>query len=94
MKIAMDKRMHLAAGAVIAAVVGFAAALPLAGLAAGCLAGVAKEGYDRYQNRQAAKRGEPPAHAVESADIIATCIGAAAGAVFVYFALTYGVPTP
>lgn len=83
MALPKDKVLHVAAGGVIALVVGLLIA-PAAGFLFGLLAGLAKEGYDMYQNKQAAKRHVIPPHSVEKADVYATVVGAAAGALLAF----------
>lgn len=65
-----DKKLHVAAGAAVAAGVTLLTERPVLGAAAGCLVGVLKEEYDRRN----------PPHVAERADAVATCAGAAVGA--------------
>jgi hypothetical protein len=62
--------LHIAAGAVIASGTTLITGRPLLGFAAGCFADWAKEEYDRHN----------PPHVATGKDIMATCLGAAAGA--------------
>ena len=65
-----DKRMHLAAGALIAAPVSAATDSWRAGAAAGCAVGVLKEINDMRS----------PGHTPSYKDAVVTCVGAAVGA--------------
>jgi hypothetical protein len=70
-----DKALHFIAGTVIAAPVAYAFG-PLAGLAAGSIAGLAKEVLDQIRYG-----------GFDVADLVVTIAGAAVGAGIVYYAV-------
>lgn len=82
-----DKANHFLYGALIALAAYAAGLLALptlaaqAALAAAVVAGVVKEGADRWANLQASRQGLPPPHGVELLDAVATAAGG--GLVFV-----------
>lgn len=76
--IAMDKKLHIAAGLVIAVVVGllFGAGV---GLIAAAFAGWGKERWDKRQIAKAEARGEIAKHTVDKRDFWATVAGGLIG---------------
>jgi hypothetical protein len=80
----LDKRQHAYAGAAISLLI--CLALPaVLGFLAACVAGVVKESYDWYMNRQAKRAGMLPKHTVEWQDAAATAL--AGGVVALVFEL-------
>lgn len=96
MKIAYDKRLHFAAGfivAVVATFVAFFASLPPAlasvvGQAAAWVAGWLKERKDERLNEIARREGRAEPHTVETADIVWTWIGGVVGALGAYLLIS------
>ena len=88
--IALDKKLHFAAGVIIAASVGVVAQSMLVGVGAAVVAGAAKEGYDWLSNRRRAKLGLPPNHDVDLMDFAYTAVGGAFVGVSVFFSQLFG----
>jgi hypothetical protein len=90
MKIAKDKKLHLAAGFLIggvaAGVTGFTG---LGTLLAG-VAGYGKEVWDRRQNKQAIAKDLPEPNKVDRADVAFTIVGGAIADVVVFGARYIG----
>ena len=79
MKIPRDKLLHFLTGIPLGLAVALLSHHWWPALVAGAIVGMLKEGFDWWENGEAAKCGLPPPHCVELLDAVATMAGASFG---------------